>query len=236
MPWWMGTFFYFSKFLDEDRCFLEFSIKGMETFLKLSEGWKQRNPEALEKRRVDLSIVNRENGHGFPGLHARHTVSLWNMLDVTLSESLVQLFIADSAALELPAFDKLKFSVAQYRDMSRTQLMRFAVTELKQHYSSPYRFNKGVRVYERIYKELGIESNIPKEIDKLLIELRAMRNVIVHNMAIADERLVQVCPWLKLEVNAPAIVTAPQYREYKNASLSYVAAILMAFRNKFDKK
>ena len=223
MPWWTGTFFYFMKFLDEDSCFLEFSVKGMQLFIDLAE----RSPEKYENRKVSLRIAREEKKRGFAGLYGRHTVSLWNMLDATLSESLTQLLLAKGKTLELPAFQKIKFSVAQFQDMSSAQMMRAVLGELKRLHAAEARCNKGVRIYEKLYIDAGMSEHLSDQLDKRLIELRAVRNAIVHNMGIADERFVKDCPWLRIEPGTRIAIGKAQYDVYTDAASSYVVSTLV---------
>jgi len=222
---WVATFFYFLKFSDEDDTFLEFSIKGMNTFLSFAEGWEAKAPEKAKTREVEIRIAKREKANGFSSLHNSHTVSLWNMLDATLFEGLVHLFLGYPKARELEDFRKIKFNVGQYETLSRTQMTRMALVELKREISSP-RLNKGVRVYEQIHRSLGMEPHLPDDLDKKLIELRAMRNAIVHNMGIVDERVLDDCGWLQLPPGTHVGVKADQYKSYKDAALRYVGSTL----------
>lgn len=232
MPSWMAGFIYFSKFLDEDECLLEFSVKGIDLFVKRLGTLAKRDPEVIKRRAVSYVIAVKERNEKFPGIHARHVVSLWNMVDATLSEALARLLIEQSPNLRLDQFRKISFSIAQYQSLSETELMRLTVVELKRQ-KAIGRSAKGVRPFEAIFKDIGLDSKLTDENDRLLIELRSTRNVIVHNMGIADDRFIEDCPWLKLSAGAAVKVTGEQYRNFIQAASSYVAQTLAALMRRF---
>lgn len=234
MPWWMGTFFYFARFIDEDACFRRFTSSGMKTLVHLAEGWKKRHPERIKEMALQLRIANNEINKGFPTLYSRHIVALWNMLDATLSDSLVQLFKARPETLDHRMMKKITFTLIQYQHSSRDQLLRMTVAELKRRYGIG-KYCKGVRVYKCIYADLGMDEKLSHELDKSLIELRSARNVFVHNMGIADERFTQDCPWLPIEKGEPVNITESQYDVYASAAMQYAVNVLMAQFQKFVK-
>src|ERR1700704_4505340 len=111
---WLAGFFYFLKFIDEDDCFLECTIKGMKAFLTQAARWEAHEPETAKNREVEIMIAKREKTNDFSGIHNRHTVTLWNMLDATLFESLVHLFLSNSKVREISSFQKIKLSLKEY--------------------------------------------------------------------------------------------------------------------------
>lgn len=222
---------WYQRYIDQDRLFAHCAKRGIETYLKLGDRREPRD----EDDRIRRLIAKKEAAEGFPNINAHHTANLWNMLDVTLSDMLALIFVCKPEALGLPALKKVSFSVAEYEGLSKPQRMKITVAELKRELirKGSIKLKNGVEVYEQIYRDMGISDDPLKNDRKILSELRAVRNVIVHNMAIADDRFVEQCPWLQITRGQEIKVTDSQYATYFQSASLYLISTFSRLMAKF---
>lgn len=90
----------------------------------------------------------------------------------------------------------------------------------------------GVARYEPLLAEVGLQAPpdrpVPAELDRALVELSALRNVLAHRAGRVDELALRDCPWLG-EVIGPlgtfVRLSRAQYRRYSTAVSAYGAEI-----------
>lgn len=90
----------------------------------------------------------------------------------------------------------------------------------------------GVGRFNCVTQAFGFRAKISEAIERDLHELAAVRNVIVHRAGTADERLVELCPWLDLSVGHEVEVSSEGLHRYMRATSYYAAALIEAAREK----
>ena len=94
----------------------------------------------------------------------------------------------------------------------------------------------GVGRFESLLDIFGLSGAVPNFVRRYLFELSQVRNVLVHRRGIADRRLVDQCPWLKLQIGDRVVVRHEQMARYMTAGLAYAMTILQRLRCLFGKE
>jgi hypothetical protein len=82
---------------------------------------------------------------------------------------------------------------------------------------------------------LGIAPSLSEEHRRDLVELCAVRNVIVHRAGIVDKALRQQCPWFTSEVGEHIRVGQRRFQAYVAAASELAASIIVAARGVRDR-
>lgn len=186
---WLTPLNYYVRYLDQDRLFAHCEKRGVEAFLRDGEA----NEANDEEQSIGRVVAKREIDEGFPVINAYRTAHLWDMFDVTLSDMFALVFALIPDALKAPTLNHVRVSVAEFEELSKAHRMRLVVKELKRELvrKSTAAPKHGVEIYEQILRELAVEGSAPRGFTKLLTELREIRNIVVHNVSIADDYFVK---------------------------------------------
>jgi hypothetical protein len=230
-PNWVNPLFYYMRYLDQDRLFAQCAKKGIEVYLRVVERKDAENDDQVVRR----LIAGKEINEGFPAINAHHTAHLWDMLDATLSDMFALVFMCLPEALKIPVLRKVRFGIADFEDLPQRYRMRMVVKELKRELArnGPAARKNGVEIYEQILREFAVKETAPKSATERLVELRAVRNIIVHNMSIADGHFLEQCPWLSMSLGADVKVTDSQYTSYVDAAGTYLLATALRLHQRF---
>ena len=233
-PNWVAPLFHYMQYIEQDQLFMHCAKRGVETFVLLTKG-KGLKELKDEDQRIRRRVAQKEIDYGFPAINAHYTSQLWNMLDATLDDMFALLFLCNSSMLQVSALKRVRVRVADYEGLSKLNRMRFVVKGLKWELASkgPPERKCGVQIFEQMFHEFGVKAAPPQEATKALSELRPVRNVIVHNMSIADGRLVEQCPWLRFSVGDDVRVSDSQYKNYVHAAGLYLVSTLSRVRDSF---
>jgi hypothetical protein len=160
-----------------------------------------------------------EKERGFPYLFGLATVRLWSMIQALVEDKALEEIARIDASGAPDALRKLKGPLLAYLNASQTEQAELLLTQLKD--SLTVAFKPGVGGFESLLDVFGLGGLVADDVRRALFECSQVRNVIVHRAGIADRRLCDACPWLKLEVGSPVCVNASRFRLYVQASLWY---------------
>jgi hypothetical protein len=174
------------------------------------------------KRLSDLAATEIEND--FPLLHAHTLVALWGALDALIDDVLVTWFVNDPSSLNEQPLRRIRIPLAVYESLDKPDRMRLLVDELKRQTEA--RYKPGVAGFEELLGVIGLSGSMDDVLKKPLIEMRELRNVLVHNAGIVDRRLVERCPWETWKTGDKVIVTHARYLAFRDAHLGYVITLI----------
>ncbi len=231
---WMLPIISLMKYADQDEAIVDCARAGVTAFLKLSAFRKEKN----ERHKIRLAIVRKEEESDYPATNAHHTASLWNMLDVTLTDVIAVLLASHPDTLKHRTFRRIKLGISDFEYLTRVQRMRKVVGELKKALrDASQQSHCGVAVYEEIFALLGVkDSSDCAQYRKQLTELKAIRNIVVHNMSFVDDQFTEQCPWIQAKPGSEYKVTSSQYKELSNAVSGYIASTYERLLERFPPK
>ncbi len=109
--------------------------------------------------------------------------------------------------------------------------MRLLVAELQQVTGA--KFRPGAARFEALLEVCGLSGPVDEDVQRDLIELANVRNVILHRMSTVDDRFVAACPWTNLTVGSRLKVTNADYDRYRNAVFNYLTAVNVRMRTRW---
>lgn len=231
--WAIAGFRRFLNYVEESDRILHLSMKGIsglqgiprliKAIAKVEED-KEPDAQQIERARKEADFAKREIERGFPLLHAYTIVALWGAMEALLEDVLIAWMMNDPTILKKEIFSKPRISLSDFEGLERDERMLLLVRELERTLVANRK--RGAERFEMLLDPLGLSGPIEENIKRDIYEMHQVRNVLVHRAGVADRRLVEGCPWLRLKVGDPVIVTHDCYLRYQNALSSYVTDLV----------
>jgi hypothetical protein len=92
----------------------------------------------------------------------------------------------------------------------------------------------GVARMEELLEPVGLHGQINDAVRRLLLELGAVRNVLVHRNGITDKRFIVACPWLQCREGRPLSLSHNHFEMYWFAVGWYMLEISRRVVRKFN--
>lgn len=180
--------------------------------------------EAVEYQGKLENLAAKEIAAELPLLHAAASVLIWGALEAAFRDFLVRWLVAYPIARTVQELNNIRIKVAEYERLEGEDRMRYLVGLLERELAVALK--PGVGRFDCMLKPFGINPRISDEQRRDLNELAAIRNAIVHRAGIADDRLIQLCPWLKFEIGEPVLIGRATFLRYVDATSAYAASLV----------
>lgn len=173
---------------------------------------------AQAERNAKIALAEAEAGH--PLLHAQAVVILWGGLEALLLDFLATWLINKPESRTLEPVKNLKIGFGEYEGLPPEDRAAYLLERLEDKLGS--RRAGGVERFEALFRLFGMSSEVDERIVRDLLELSAIRNLLVHKRGIVDVRFRNQCPWTVWEVGSQIAVSYDDYRRYFDAVDLYV--------------
>lgn len=178
----------------------------------------------LDRAQKEAELASTEVEKDFPVLHGLAVVALWSWMEHFV-KGFVALWLAHRRdALNVPAVQKLRVRLGEYLQLQKAEQAQFLVELLEQELASSLK--RGVTRFESLLQPFGLSFQLPDGCRETLFELQQIRNAIAHRNGRADRRLCSDCPWLKLKINQPVLVSRMMLHAYSEAAGAFLLAFL----------
>lgn len=205
------------------------ALRGMPKIVKILadvEG-NSDHPDSvkkLDRAQKEAELASTEVERGFPVLHGFAVVALWSWME-HLVKGFVALWLAGRRdAMDVPAVQKLRVRLSEYLKLQKSEQANFLVELLEQELANSLK--RGATRFESLLQPFGLSFQLPDGCGETIFELQQIRNAIAHRNGRADRRLRSECPWLKLKVNQPVLVSHKMLNAYYDAAGKYLLVFL----------
>jgi hypothetical protein len=147
-------------------------------------------------------------------------IRLWAIIEVAVDGTAMLRLMQNDWWRTAEVARRVKGSLVDFAGLNTEQQLRVILDEIAQGAAS--RVRRGIDGFEELLGRLGLKGDLDAEPRRLLIQLAATRNVIVHKNGIVDNRFVAHCPWLRLTVGTRIIVTPHDVETFRTAAFFYV--------------
>ena len=174
----------------------------------------------LARARHNAKIALAEDEAGHPLLHAQSVVLLWGGLEALLLDFLGAwlLNIPETRALE--PVKSLKINLGEYESLPQEDRATYLLERLEDKVGS--RRAGGVERFEVLFRVFGLTSKLDGQLVRDLLELSAVRNLLVHRRGVIDARFKNQCPWTEWSLGSQLVVSHEAYHRYLDSVELYV--------------
>lgn len=185
-------------------------------------------PKAIDDRLYGLLSaqaysIKLEVETGFPRLFAQAVIALWSNLEILVDDLA---FLAASSrwvSLTSSVFDQIQVKVSEVEGLDRDDYIRLVLKKLQEKKGSEW--HPGVAGFEAYLEPLGLAGTVKADAKRDLIELKAVRNILVHLGGVVDAKFVKACPWRQAEIGQTIKMDAEMYGRFRRAADGYVRVI-----------
>jgi len=220
---------YFTAALDElDRLrdVLRLSAEGISTIPAVPRlvAVLGKPPEKIEAANQRAELAKKEIERGFATLNGFGVVALWSWLETFVIDFVVLCIERRFTSLETLKVPKVRIDLAEYATMRGRDRARFIVDVIDRELAGPLR--NGLGRFDSLLEAVGINVPLESEYRRKLFELQQVRNCLSHRFGVADARLVEACPWLKLKKGQRLAVTQGDVQAYAGSGGRYLLLLL----------
>jgi len=176
--------------------------------------------KAVEEGKELEEFAKTEVNANFPYLLNLASVSLWGILEAAIDDLGSFLITSWPKCKDSEIIRKIRGPLIDFASASDSERAEYLLTELKQSTNASLKL--GVGRFETILNCIGLGGDVDESVRKLLFELSQVRNIIVHKAGKADRKIVESCPWLKLEVGQDVKVNYQYFMSYMGAADWYL--------------
>lgn len=212
-------------------------LRGFGTIAEYLEGrpdmhqFGGENAEAkLAHTKEIADYAEREIECGFPAMNAQSVVALWSLLESFVRSFLVEWMENEPGALQVDAIKNLSIKIGEYEALSPKEKCPYILDRLELDRRSRL---PGISRFEAMLEIFGIHGAVDPELRKTLLNLWAVRNLIVHRRGKADKIFIEQCPWLGVADGDEVHITDAELTKFTNACGKYVINMIPRLQDHF---
>lgn len=205
--------------------------KIVEVLAKMQGESGKETRDTLQRAKKEAELAKREVKDDFPLLHAQTTIALWSALEATIRYFLTRWLQNYEKAMEVEAIQKLRVKIGEYESLEGEERFFYILNRLEQELATPLK--TGVTRFESLLDPFGLAGPVDEDVRRNLFELNQVRNALVHRAGLADRRLTNSCPWMKLKVGDPVKVDREMTTRYSESVANYALELIIRIGEHF---
>jgi hypothetical protein len=237
--WYIEPFDRFIQFIQESDRVLNLSIKGIYQIsqqmpllqaldnlerVRAENADRPFEPKNFEAAKLEAEFARQEIEKEFPLLHSHALVTTWSALEALFEDVVVVHLINRPEILKEEAFQKTRIPLATYEQLNQEDKSRLLVYEVQRTLSSEQRL--GLDCFEALLKLVSLSGKVESEMRRDIYEIQQLRHTIVHRASLADRKLLEACPWLKLTSGERIMISREHYRRLIETVFNYVTLVI----------
>jgi hypothetical protein len=184
----------------------------------------------LDPRVVNFMIESAQSqvAADFEALHTMMILTGWAQVEALVVDICVAMLRTDPTLLSRPAFDKVKLPaiVVAMEDLDQRLDALIDIA-----FDSRYKFDStGKGKFEKQLEMVGLHGTVPDDLEKGLVEVNAVRNVLAHNGGIVNRQFVERCPDSGYSMGDKVALGKAATAEYVIALNTYTTIVTNRFR------
>ena len=207
------------------------ALEGVRSFSNRNKANKARDGESskIEHAEMLAGIARSEIESDFEVLHGINVVLLWGALESAMRDFLVSWLIRHPVARQAEAISKLRIRIGEYEGLSENDRMRYIIGLLEREYGSYLR--PGISRFTQLLHLFKIIPDIDDSLKDHLLEMSAVRNVLVHRAGVADQRFVELCPNARWKLDDVIQVSSKDLPDYLESIYEFLVSVAVAARS-----
>ena len=174
----------------------------------------------LEK---NAEIAAREVKSGYSTIFSQALVANWAALETLMEDLTILWLVCGSAGLNNEVFQKVKFTLAIYEELTKEERMQYLLKEAMRFQGTDMK--SGISRFETPLDWVGLGGSVDKQVKTDMYEFSQIRNLIVHRMCIVDKKFHEACPNISPGVGKTLYINMEQFSRYSGAAIDYAGII-----------
>jgi hypothetical protein len=216
---------------------------------KLQKTASQKDQESIETVNKEyLERVSKEPDHWLKGIGVRDfrpyaqqeveggssylyglaLINLWGIAEAKVEDISLCMMATFPVILSNTQFSSLSGKLVEFSKLNKAQRVRYIFNSFKQKIEP--KAKRGVGRFESILEAVDLGGGVHDDAKRLFLEMSEIRNNLVHQMGVADHKLVASCPWLKIKEGVRIGMTLSAVESYTACIKYYILEIDRRFR------
>lgn len=179
-----------------------------------------------ERRRIaeskkNAALATTEVNEDFPTVNGQLLVVVWGYLEAFIEDFLADWVERRAEAVTSEEAQGIRVRLADFIAMDDRERALFLVSEVARRAPG----HGGIGQFEFVVSVFGLDGNLEPETRRALIEMGAIRNVLLHRAGVVDRQFVTVCPWLRYERGQMVRVSSDDALRYVTAVARYATEL-----------
>jgi hypothetical protein len=187
--------------------------------------------ERLRRMRRAVPIALAQKDRGCPFLHGLAAVAVWGELEAFVEDYAIEMLLFDDHLWRSETFAKLRAPVVDFMAMSLRERAEWTVQAIQRDMGAGQR--NAISLLQSPVESVGLNGQVNELVKRPLIELCAIRNLLVHRRGVADKRFLSLCPWSPIAVGDNACVDGPKLDWYASAAVLFGCELLVQTLKKY---
>jgi hypothetical protein len=170
------------------------------------------------------ALAQAEVDSGFFLLLSHAVVDIWGALECAVDDLLTAWIMHEPSVQNLEEIQQIRVPLALFQSLNDEEKAQMLLDELKR--AKRTSFSRGVVGFEDLLSVFGLSGPLDDELRRVLIEVRQVRNCIVHRRGRVDRRFVETCPWLGHRTGDKLCITTADFEKYGSAIDRYVTELI----------
>jgi hypothetical protein len=178
----------------------------------------------VKERAAEVEVfAKQQKGDDFSYLFSLAVVRLWSILEAMVDDLVVDFLRRPDECKDKDIIYSLKGPLLEFATAPPERQADFLTERLKDAVKAGLK--PGVGRFEAMLDPIGLGGGIDSDVRRVLFELSQVRNAIVHKAGVADQRFIENCPWLNLNIDKPIKVNAEDFHLYTMSAYYYAVEI-----------
>jgi hypothetical protein len=188
--------------------------------------------EHVDKAKKLENFARSQATSGFPYLFSLAIIRCWSIIEVAVDDLVLALLARPDHIPPDGILSEIKGPLLPFLNASLDERAELMAIALKQKLATALK--PGAARFEELLGPFGLAGTIDDSVKRLLFELSAVRNVLVHKNGVADKRFVEACPWINCKQGVKISPSYSHFHMYLFASGWYVNEVSLRTRRKFQ--
>lgn len=195
-------------------------LKGMHALVEVSKKATSIDDPEMQ----DAAAAVAEFQADFPLLHAQSTVMAWGLLEAATKDFQLLWLSKIPDAVSMPEIQKLRFPLS-FNSLPKAEQSVEIWNELRRS-EMVTRRTPGIERIEAIFEILGLKDrDLPAAHRRELLELYAVRNLLVHHRGVVDKEFQALCKWMPVATGDVVRISSTKFGAYVDAAHNYMIEV-----------
>lgn len=169
-------------------------------------------------------VARREIDEDHPLLNALATVYCWSILDSFIRDYLALWITRRPSSRKVEPLQRIRIYFGEYESLNPHERNHYIIGRMAEELGVNRKH--GLYRFRLLLEPFGLSFKLSNNLERDLIELQNVRNIIVHRNGLVDRRFQDACPWIKQNIGSKIIIDTQQNMAYYLAANAVIVNLI----------